>query len=103
MTDSARTPDSKVEAFPEPVQSRIVSEELTRLLEFLKNEFPNASNINFEFDGKLHVHIDVRMSEEIAKIEARLAIVKADTFAQIRHGRTPGRAFLHRVSALVGR
>lgn len=94
---------NQVEPFPQPQRSNSVADELGKLLDLLKSEFPRAINILFEFDGKLKLHVDVRTGEEISTAEEKLAILCAGTFSQIHHGATPHHPFFHRVTALVDR
>ncbi|HKT86476.1 MAG TPA: hypothetical protein VJQ77_10375 [Novosphingobium sp.] len=94
---------NQVEPFPQPQRSSSVADELGKLLDLLKSEFPQAINILFDFDGKLKLHIDVRTGEEVSTAEERLATLCAGTFSQMHHGATPHHPFFHRVTALVDR
>lgn len=94
---------NQVEPFPQPPRNNSIAEELSKLLDLLRQEFPKAINILFEFDGKLKLHVDVRTGEEIATTEESLAKLCAGTFSQIHHGATPHHPFFHRVTAFVDR
>ncbi|WFL76169.1 hypothetical protein P7228_09160 [Altererythrobacter arenosus] len=80
-----------------------VTEELSKLKEALKSEFPKAVWIEFEFRQQLRIHIDVRTIEEVTLIEARLPALCGGAFSGVFSGRTPNHAFLHRVTASVDR
>lgn len=99
MSDAMQA--TQIEPFPQPPRASSISDELGKLLNLLKSEFPGAHAILFEFDGKLKVHIDVRKSEAIAATEAKLAVLCAGTFIHIHHGATPHHPFFHRVTAEV--
>lgn len=95
---------SSVEAFPEAVQPSIVSDELNRLSSLLREEFPFAARVSFEFDRTLHVHIDVRRREDVSVVENRIESLGAGTlFGRADCGNTPGHPFIHRISATVAR
>lgn len=94
---------NQIEPFPQPPRTSSIADELGKLLELLRSEFPKAINIRFEFDGKLKLHIDVRTGEEVSTAEEKLATLCAGTFSQIHHGATPHHPFFHRVTALVDR
>ena len=78
-----------------------VTDELSRILALLRQACPPNARISFDFDGRLHVHVDVRNIEEVAAVEAALPALGQGLFRCLRRGATPNRAFLHRVSALV--
>lgn len=104
MVEKANKFGGKVEAFPEAAQPRVVSDELDRLLSLLRDSFPDVRNISFEFDGRLHVHIDLRSKEQLALVEERLPYLGGGRlFSEPRRGDTPKRPFDHRISALVAR
>ncbi|GGB87730.1 hypothetical protein GCM10011494_02610 [Novosphingobium endophyticum] len=94
---------NQIEPFPQPQRSTSIADELGKLLDQVKSEFPKAVNIIFEFDGKLKLHVDVRAGEEISTAEARLASLCGGTFTNIHHGATPHHPFFHRVTAEVER
>lgn len=100
---SEATTITQIEPFPQPQRSNAIAEELGKLLNLLKSEFPKAVKVVFEFDDKLRLHIDVRTGEEISTTEARLANLCAGTFSNIHHGATPHHPFFHRVTAEVDR
>jgi hypothetical protein len=92
---------NQIEPFPQPQRSTTIADELGKLLDQVKSEFPKAVNIIFEFDGKLKLHVDVRAGEEISTAEARLGSLCGGTFTNIHHGATPHHPFFHRVTAEV--
>lgn len=103
MTGNVSSQLGRVESFPSPIQSTAVSDELGRIRDLLQREFSEARQVSFSFDGRLQVHIDVRKVEDIAVVEAKLPSLAGGLFSNVRHGSTPGHAFLHRVSAVVAR
>jgi len=95
---------NRVEPFPETARSTPVSGELGRILDILEEAFPDASKVTFEFDGRLHVHIDLRAREQLGIVEERLPYLGGGRlFSDLRRGKTPNHAFLQRISALVAR
>lgn len=94
----------KVDALPEVAQSTVVSDELRKIYGLLRDAFPDVHHISFEFDGKLLVHMDSRMKEQVALIQERLPYLAGGRlFSEIRRGETPKRPFDHRISAVVAR
>ncbi|AIT78719.1 hypothetical protein [Novosphingobium pentaromativorans] len=94
---------SQVEPFPQATRAISIAEELGKLLEILKSEFPKAIKVFFEFDGKLKLHIDVRTGEEVSTAAARLGSLCGGIFNNIHNGATPHHPFFHRVTAEVDR
>ncbi len=103
MIDGQGGAYANVEPFPTPSPSAAVSDELNRILTMLRQACPRDSQISFDFDGKLHVHIDVRNREEVALVESMLPAIGLGLFHGITRGGTPHHPFFHRVSALVDR
>lgn len=82
----------------------MVSDELSRVRDLLRDAFPDVRNISFEWDGKLVVHIDLRTREQVALVEERLPYLSGGRlFSELRRGDTPKRRFDHRISATVAR
>ena len=98
---------TKVLPMPENVQRlqqqhpTAVTDELNRILMLLRDVCPKGALISFDFDGRLHVHVDVRGGEQVSLVEAILPTVGHNLFHSFRRGKTPHRPFFHRVSALV--
>jgi len=80
-----------------------LTDQLDEILKMLHAEFPEAAAISLEFNGKLHMHIDVRKGEDVPLLEARLSLLENGMFTQIARGATPGHPFSHRISALIAR
>jgi hypothetical protein len=100
MTINSSAALSTVEPFP--VQhSTTVAGELDRILGMLRDISPANAAISFDFDGQLHVHIDVRRREEITLLEAVLPSLGCGLFHSLSRGATPHHPFFHRISALV--
>lgn len=83
--------------------AKSLTEQLDEILKTLHAEFPEAAAIFLDFNGKLHVHIDVRKGEDVPLLEARLTLLDPGLFTQISRGATPGHPFSHRISAVINR
>ncbi len=92
-----------VERLPAASQSTVVTDELNRILAILREACPANALISFDFDGRLHVHIDVRKREDVTIIENMLPSLSLGLFHSISRGDTPHHPFYHRVSALLDR
>jgi len=103
MTERSNPPDNSVKKFPGALHSTFVSDELNRIFSMLQETCPEDSQISFEFDGKLQVHIDIRNRDDITLVEAMLPTLGAGLFHDVRRGSTPHHPFFHRISALVDR
>ena len=103
MLDGQRSAFGSVERLPAASQSTLVTDELNRVLAMLREACPKQSQISFDFDGRLHVHIDVRKREEVILVEAMLPTMGLGLFHSISRGETPHHPFFHRISAIVDR
>lgn len=84
-------------------RSTVIADELNRILNMLTVACPKDSIVSFDFDGRLHVHVDVRTFEALLKVEGILPILGGGMFRGIARGETPHRPFYHRLSAIVER
>jgi hypothetical protein len=81
-----------------------ISEELSKLLAMVRAHAPDDAKIGIDFDGKLHLRVDVRNGEHVKVLEEALPTLgTGDIFHRIEVGATPGHPFSHRVSALIDR
>jgi hypothetical protein len=103
MTGSLSSISGIVEPFPPSPSSNLVSDELNRILGFLRGACPHDAQISFDFDGQLRVHIDVRGREDVTLTESILPTLGAGLFHSVTRGATLYRPFLHRISAIVDR
>ena len=104
MADNGNGQIGKVDTLPAITQPTVVSDELSRIYNLLRDAFPEVHHISFEFDGKLLVHMDSRRKEQVELIQERLPYLAGGRlFSGIRRGETPKRPFDHRISALVAR
>lgn len=103
MAGSLTPIGGRLERFPGSPSANLVSDELNRILAFLKGACPDDAQISFDFDGQLHVHIDVRAREDVTLTESILPKLGAGLFHSVTRGATPYRPFLHRISAIVDR
>lgn len=78
-----------------------VVDELRRLTDQLRAEFPDAERISFDFEHDLHLHIDVRTLEQAHVIMARLPSLCGGCFKNPFIGDSPHHLFFQRVSAAV--
>lgn len=101
MSEKSSFEQENVSIMPAHTRGSSISQEMKRAWSSVRKEFPDANRVSFEFDGELVLHVDVRMGQTVPLIEARLASLNGGMFTNIRHGKTPGHRFLHRVSALV--
>lgn len=84
-------------------RSTIVTDELNKILTMLKGTSPESALISFDFDGRLHVHVDVRSFEDLLKVEGILPILGGGMFHDLTRGKTPHHPFHHRLSAILER
>lgn len=95
---------NSVKPFPEIARKTGVSDELRMILDVLRDAFPQARHISFEFDNRLFVHIDLRSKEQLTLVEERLPYLGGGKlFFDLRRGQTPRHSFDHRITALVAR
>ncbi|MCB2073933.1 MAG: hypothetical protein H6917_05800 [Novosphingobium sp.] len=97
-----RVQDQSVERLPQQ-RSSSITDELNEILSMLKAACPDGSTITFDFDGRLHVHIDVHRLEDVMKIEGVLPTLGAGIFHDVTRGDTPHHPMSHRLSAIVDR
>lgn len=95
-------PKPSVERLPDQ-RSTMVMDELNKILAMLKGACPERAIISFDFDGRLHVHVDVHSFEDLLKVEGILPILGGGVFHDLTRGETPHRPFHHRLSAIVDR
>jgi len=103
MSDPQAATPATVEQLPTPARSSVVSDELTRLLGDVRAMAPKDADIHFQFDGKLHLHIDMHKLEDVARMEVLLPTLCGSIFSNIRRGLVDNHPFLHRLTALVDR
>ena len=103
MEEARSRPPGNVEPFPGAPKNTAVSDELNRILSMLREACPADAHISFDFDGRLHAHIDVRKREEVTAVETLLPMLGHGLFHDINRGGTPHHPFYHRVSFLVDR
>jgi hypothetical protein len=92
-----------VERIHTPPPPTTVSDELGKLMGTLREHCSPEAVISFQFDGKLHVHIDVRDMEEIARLESILPSLCGGAFSELQRGLAAHHSFFHRLSARVAR
>ena len=86
-----------------PPPPTTVSDELGKLMGTLREHCSPEAVIIFQFDGKLHVHIDVRDIEEVARLESLLPSLCGGAFSELQRGLAAHHSFFHRISARVAR
>lgn len=84
-------------------RSSLITDELNKILAMLQGACPEDAIISFDFDGRLHVHIDVRNFEDLLKVEGLLPVLGGGIFRDVTRGDTPHHPFHHRLSAIVDR
>ena len=103
MIDSKADPSIDVEQLPTPVKSNIISDELARLLGAVQAVCPRDAKITFDYGGTLHLHIDVRNLEDVARLEVLLPTLCGNIFANFQRGPVDNHPFFHRLTASVDR
>ena len=93
--------NSTLAAVPSVPKLHSVAEELMRLKDMLRAEFPRAKNISFDYDTLLRVHIDVRTRDEAFLTEGKLSLLGGGMFSDIHRGSKPRHPFMQRISAVV--
>jgi len=83
----------KVDALPEVAHPTVVSDELSRIYNLLRDAFPDVHHISFEFDDKLSVHMDSRQKVQVALIQERLPYLAGGRlfpeYAEVRRPSAP--------------
>ena len=102
MSIQADTP-AQVQHLPSPVRSSVVSDELARLRSAVGEISPKDAHVSFEFDGRLHLHVDVRNLEDVGRLEVLLPTLCGSIFSNVQRGLVDNHPFLHRLTALVDR
>ena len=97
--DGSKTAD--IQPIRGPQRTMVVSEELGRLTSILRGICPPDGVISFEYEGALHLHIDVRSVEDVTKIEALLPSLCGGIFHSTQRGLTARHSFFHRISSMV--
>lgn len=101
--EESRGTDQNVERLFDLNGPTPVSDELGKLTDMLRPHCPKDSVIRFEFDGKLHLQIDVRRFEEIAALEALLPAMWGGIFTDVQRSISEKHSFFHRLTAVVRR
>jgi hypothetical protein len=94
---------ANVERISVPPKTTPVADELAKLTGLLREVCPSDAAIGFQYDGRLHLHIHLRRSEDVTKLEAILPTMCGGFFHDVHRGQVGRHSFLHRVGALVAR
>ena len=97
--EGSRTADIKPIRAPREIMA--ISEELGRLTRMLRVVCPAEAMISFEYNGALHLHVDVRLSEDASGIEALLPSLCGGIFHSAQRRMTARHSFFHRVCPRV--
>lgn len=100
MTHMPAALHGSVERLP-VATSTMVTDELNRISDMLREVVPSDATISFDFDGQLHAHIDVKKHEQVTVLQTVLPAVGGGLFHDLRMSGTPNRPFCHRLSAIV--
>lgn len=92
-----------VEQLPRPVKSTVISDELAMLLSAVETVSPRDAKVTFDYNGTLHLHIDVRNLEDVARLEVLLPTLCGNIFANLQRGSVDNHPFFHRLTASVNR
>jgi hypothetical protein len=88
---------------PRKPRPTVVSDELTKVMALVTEGLPSDAKISFQFDGRLHVMVDVRTLEQVLAVEMTLPKLGAGMFHDIQRVQALRHGFGHRVTALVDR
>ena len=102
MSQGEASPIAIVDA-PAPTGARPVSDELDRIGKVVRSLCPKDTLISFEYDGRLHMHLDIRGLEEVARMETLLPTLEGGIFSDFQRGLVDNRPFLHRLTVRVDR
>ena len=103
MINPEAATQADVDELPLPARSKVISNELARLSGAVQAISPLDANITFDFNGTLHLHIDVRHLEDVARLEILLPTLCGGIFSNFRRGPVDNHPFQHRLTALVDR
>ena len=103
MIEAKGTNQADVDRLPIPARSSVISDELARLSGAVQAICPPDAKITFDFNGTLHLHIDVRHLEDVARLEILLPTLCGSIFSNLRRGPVDNHPFQHRLTALVDR
>ena len=92
-----------VKQLPTPAKFTVISDELARLLGAVQAVCPRDAKVTFDYNGTLHLHIDVRNLEDVARLEVLLPTVCGNIFANFQRGSVDNHPFFHRLMASVDR
>lgn len=80
---------------------RKVIEQLSSLRDAVKSIVPADTVVSFQFDDRLHVNIDMRDLQELARLEASLPSLANGIFTNLRRSLADHQPFRHRLTAEV--
>ena len=103
MIDPKAANPIHVEQLPTPVKPKVISDELARLLGAVQAVSPRDAKVTFDYNGTLHLHIDVRNLEDVARLEVLLPTLCGNIFANLQRGSVDNHPFFHRLTASVDR
>ena len=94
---------SNVRTLPLPVGAADLSDALGKLTGELRSHAPADAAVTLLFDGRLHINIDVRNLDDVARLEFLLPALCGGIFSNVQRGLVDKHPFLHRLTALVAR
>jgi hypothetical protein len=103
VNESQNSEPSNVRTLPLPAGATDLSDELSKLVGELRTHAPADAAVTLVFDGRLHIHIDVRNLDDVARLEFLLPNLCGGIFSNVRRGLVDNHPFLHRLTALVAR
>jgi hypothetical protein len=78
-----------------------MTEELGGILRTVREKCPADACISFDFDGRLHLYVDVRTSDQVSNVERARAGTRIGMFHSFTRGKTPHHPFYRRLSAVI--
>jgi len=103
MIDPEAVTPKVVEQLPRPVKSNVISDELAILSGAVEAVSPRDARVTFDYNGTLHLHVDVRNLEDVARLEILLPTLCGNIFANLQRGPVDNHPFFHRLTASVDR
>lgn len=92
-----------VETLPSPTGSSFVTDELMRIAALARSVCPPDTDVSFSFDRKLMIHLDIRLLEDVTRVEVLLEVRGAGLFSELQRRPTPNPRFFRRLTARVHR
>jgi hypothetical protein len=101
LTQDETSSDPAMQGTSVAATCRKVTEELIRLRSAVQSVVPTDTLISFHFEDRLHVNIDLRSLEDLARAETLLPSLADGIFSNLRRSLADRHSFRHRLTAEV--